>query len=289
MKNFGEFLYTLRKEKGMTQAELADRLDITNKAVSKWETGESFPETAQLVPIARIFGVSVDELLKGERDINNPYVEKSEEFKAKPFSTKEATRIAVGVGLILIGVLLMIVIDSLTRGGFGVPLLFVFVSVAVVLFVNVGLRHKVDTVDISDEKKREGYSIVRTLSIGIMLAVLSPGLLILLNTLNQSHMVILSSFFVLVAIAVMIMIIYATGWGNFAREHKIPIDDDNNLPKKARNISDALCGSIMLIATAIFLILGLVYGKWHPSWVVFPIGGILCGVVSTIVGSLSKD
>lgn len=67
MSDFSEFLYTLRKEKGITQAELAEKLGVTNKAVSKWETGESMPETAQLLPISQIFGVSVDELLKGER------------------------------------------------------------------------------------------------------------------------------------------------------------------------------------------------------------------------------
>ena len=51
----------------MTQQELADKLCVTNRAVSKWETGETFPETAQLVPIADVFGVTVDELLRGER------------------------------------------------------------------------------------------------------------------------------------------------------------------------------------------------------------------------------
>lgn len=68
MNGFGEFLYTLRKEKGMTQAELAQTLGVTNKAVSKWETGEAMPETAQLLPISRIFGVTVDELLSGRRE-----------------------------------------------------------------------------------------------------------------------------------------------------------------------------------------------------------------------------
>lgn len=73
LNSFGLFLYSLRKERGMTQQELADLLDITNKAVSKWETGEAFPETAQLVPLADIFGVSVDELLRGKRMTNlNP-------------------------------------------------------------------------------------------------------------------------------------------------------------------------------------------------------------------------
>lgn len=65
---FNEFLYELRKEKNLTQNEVADKLGVTNKAVSKWETGETFPDTAQLVPLADLFGVTVDELLRGERN-----------------------------------------------------------------------------------------------------------------------------------------------------------------------------------------------------------------------------
>lgn len=71
MNDFGEFLYTLRKEKGMTQAHLANLLGVTNKAVSKWETGEAMPETSLLLPLSRILGVTVDELLEGKRNDNN--------------------------------------------------------------------------------------------------------------------------------------------------------------------------------------------------------------------------
>lgn len=66
MAKFADLLYELRKEKGLTQSELAEKLGITNKAVSKWETGEAMPDTAQLLPLAEILGVSVDELLRGE-------------------------------------------------------------------------------------------------------------------------------------------------------------------------------------------------------------------------------
>lgn len=49
-------------------------------------------------------------------------------------------------------------------------------------------------------------------------------------------------------------------------------------------LAGRLSGAIMLIATAIFLLLGFLFGLWHPGWVVFPVGGILCGVVSTLLG-----
>lgn len=62
-EKFGAFVAQLRKEKGYTQKELARRLYISDKAVSKWETGASIPDTALLMPLAEALGVTVTELL----------------------------------------------------------------------------------------------------------------------------------------------------------------------------------------------------------------------------------
>ena len=64
---FGQFVAHLRKEKNITQKELADRLHVTDKAVSKWETGKGFPDLKLLEPLAQELGVSLVELLQGER------------------------------------------------------------------------------------------------------------------------------------------------------------------------------------------------------------------------------
>lgn len=66
-ERFGAFLARLRKEQGMTQRELADRLHVSDKAVSKWERALSLPDVALLLPLADCLGVSVTELLRGER------------------------------------------------------------------------------------------------------------------------------------------------------------------------------------------------------------------------------
>lgn len=66
-EGFGSFVAALRKEKGLTQKDLADRLYISNKAVSKWETGTTIPDIALLVPLAEVLGVTVTELLKCQR------------------------------------------------------------------------------------------------------------------------------------------------------------------------------------------------------------------------------
>ena len=65
-EKFGVFVAALRKEKGMTQKELAERLFISDKAVSKWERGLSLPDISLLQPLADLFGVTVTELLSGE-------------------------------------------------------------------------------------------------------------------------------------------------------------------------------------------------------------------------------
>lgn len=66
-EKLGVFIAQLRKEKGFTQKELADRLFLSNKAISKWETGASMPDTSLLIPLADLLGVTVTELLTYQR------------------------------------------------------------------------------------------------------------------------------------------------------------------------------------------------------------------------------
>ena len=63
---FNNKLYELRKQKGFSQEELANRLNVSRQTVSKWEVGESTPDMEKLIAISDLFGVSLDELVKGE-------------------------------------------------------------------------------------------------------------------------------------------------------------------------------------------------------------------------------
>lgn len=63
-QNFADKITKLRKSKNMTQQELAEQLGVTNKAVSRWETGEGYPEVTLLIDLAQVFGVTVDYLFQ---------------------------------------------------------------------------------------------------------------------------------------------------------------------------------------------------------------------------------
>ena len=62
----GKFIAELRKEKGLTQMQLAERLGITDKAVSKWERGIAMPDSSIMIELCNILGITVNELLRGE-------------------------------------------------------------------------------------------------------------------------------------------------------------------------------------------------------------------------------
>lgn len=63
----GEFIAKCRKEKKLTQAQLAEKLNITDRAVSKWETGKSMPDSSIMLELCDILGITVNELLSGEK------------------------------------------------------------------------------------------------------------------------------------------------------------------------------------------------------------------------------
>ena len=67
----GQLITTLRKEKGLTQKQLAEALNVTDKAVSKWERGLSFPDISMLEPISELLDISIMEILAGERQDKN--------------------------------------------------------------------------------------------------------------------------------------------------------------------------------------------------------------------------
>mgnify|MGYP000506102375 CR=1 FL=1 len=84
-EKFGLFVTELRKEKNLTQKDLAEKLYVSDKTVSKWERGLSMPNVVLLIPIADILDVTVTELLRGEK---SRYTEK--------YCTKEVEELVVG-------------------------------------------------------------------------------------------------------------------------------------------------------------------------------------------------
>lgn len=92
----GKFIASLRREKGLTQEALGQRLGVTNKTVSRWETGAYMPDIELLVPLGEALGVSVNELLAGERLSDEQFRKQADEnlvavVRESSFDLKERT------------------------------------------------------------------------------------------------------------------------------------------------------------------------------------------------------
>lgn len=85
----GKFISACRKEQGLTQMQLAEKLNITNRAVSKWETGKSVPDVSLMLDLCGILGITVNELLGGKRITMEDYHKKAEENLMELQSKKE--------------------------------------------------------------------------------------------------------------------------------------------------------------------------------------------------------
>lgn len=79
LQKIGGFLAALRKERGLTQEQLGQAVGVTNKTVSRWETGNYLPPVEMLQAMSELYGVSINEILSGERLTDSLYREKAEE------------------------------------------------------------------------------------------------------------------------------------------------------------------------------------------------------------------
>ena len=111
----GKFIQSLRKDKGLTQGKLAEMLNISDKTVSKWETGKGLPEVGLMLPLCEILKISVNELLSGEKLDEEKYVTKAEENIMKLIDENREARkklilsIIVGITSVITAVAVILV------------------------------------------------------------------------------------------------------------------------------------------------------------------------------------
>ena len=88
----GKFIADMRKEKGLTQRQLAEQVGVSDKTVSKWETGRSIPDNSVIMDVCLILGINVNELVVGEKIPKESYVDKAEENMVELVKESERQR-----------------------------------------------------------------------------------------------------------------------------------------------------------------------------------------------------
>lgn len=292
---FGENLQILRKTKNMSQEQLAEKLDVSRQAVSKWESRSGYPETEKLISICELFECSMDEIVKGKFS-ENVHKEKRE---YEVLMTRFSKGIALAIGIILLGATILLYFSGIPAteelqersGIIGVVILLVCVLIAVPIFIVLGIQREefikknpklpniYEEEEISKFNSKFSIAIAGSVSLillGTVFLVALYGMQIV-NEESTIPTVVLMGF---VTIAVPIIVYFGI------QKSKYDIEQYNRENtkeyRKENSLIGKICGVIMLVVTIIYLVSGLVYHAWVINWIIYPVGGLLCGIVGTI-------
>ena len=297
----------------MTQQELADKLGVTNKAISKWETGEAFPETAQLIPLSDIFGVSVDDLLRGracpspdkkKSESENPEKEREQIIRkyAPPGWRKTfALLICFGIASILAGVLTLILLGLTADNGkadlIGTGVMLIFIAAGVVLFIVAGILDDNAFLPVADPLWRKNvHRFAAFIASGVFAVIFGAACFTVVSVFEEKtppFIALMLGGFVVLFGGISLLVYGGIAWDGYSKHIKADLKNKQStesedalaaLTADERKSSTAgkICGIIMLSTTAVYLAIGFIWNLWHPGWIVFPIGGILCGIINII-------
>ena len=136
----GERLLKLRRDKNISQEELANVLDVSRQTVSKWETDQSLPDSDKIVPLCNYFGITTDELLTGNSNII--------EAKKENVKSNFARNIAIAVMLYILSIVCIIIFAAqFSLPIVGLSLFFTLVALATGLLIYNGIYYSKETTD----------------------------------------------------------------------------------------------------------------------------------------------
>lgn len=299
--SFGENLQFLRKQKNITQEQLAEQLEVSRQSVSKWESSQSYPEMEKLLQICSMFHCNMDTLMQG--DVSKDFVEDTYGYDS--FMNQFDRLITAGIALILFGISIMGFLTGLGMDEDIAPVFFfIFLIAGVIILVVMGMQHshfaeKHPYIEdfYTEEEKEQAYrkfTVRMAAGIGIILvavllfmvlgirldSVADPALTEKLENMGMG----IFMLFLTPGVSVLV-------YGGLQKD-KFDIKNYNKekslspAKKKRDALKAKICGCIMLAALTVYLVCMFTDIEWSTSWLVFVVGGILCGVVSII---LSKD
>lgn len=291
--SFSENLQFIRAQAGVTQEQLAEQLDVSRQSVSKWEGGQSFPEMDTLLKLCDLYDVNLDLLLRGSVEESRT----ADTAKYDAFMTRFARRISLAVAGILAGLGLAALAE-----GCGLPdtmtgLLFLpILTVCVVVFVASGIQHEnfcrshpvIADFYTEEEKEAFGQKFVWYMAGGVGAVLTSLILLTLLEGLFGEEppwdaWSVGAFFFILAGAA------WSFTYGGILHDkYDVAKYNRENNPspeaQRRKSLAGTICGVMMLLATAVYVGLGLSLDLWRKTWWIFAVGGILCAVVSVALG-----
>lgn len=307
-------IMNLRKKNGWSQETLAEKVNVSRQAVSKWEGAKTVPDLEKILALSQLFGVTTDYLLKDEIE-DEEFIDYTDHVPEKRVSLalaneylewrkRAAKLIAVATFLCIIAVIPLLLLAAASEvskfsfsenlaAGVGLVILLILVAIAVAIFISCSFKNTsfkfIDKEPFETEYGVDGmvkekqkafratyakYNIIAT-----CLCILSPiPLFIGLFTEKEFFMIVMLTVTILLAgIGVVLFILAGVRWASM---QKLLKEGDYALRNQRKiRIKETVSPIYWLTVTAVYLGWSFLTDDWKITWVVWPIAGIMFGAV----------
>ncbi|MBR6617387.1 MAG: helix-turn-helix transcriptional regulator [Oscillospiraceae bacterium] len=301
----GENIQFLRKREGFTQESFAEQMGVSRQTISKWESDSCFPEMEKLLQMCEMFHCNLDDLVRG--NVQADVAEDTAGYDAH--MNLFAKQITTGVVLVLIGVTAMLLTYGLSHlDMLAGLLLFPFLIAGVAFLVTGGMQHEHYTnkhpqiVPFYTEEEQDAFhkKFIAMIVTGISLVLVGVVCIIGAGLIVGEEYLDTNDFAASLAASLLMAFVTAgTGFLIYGGMQKSKYDiEEYNQENTAETegeegpknpIVKAICASIMVIATLIFLMTGFLQNAWHINWVVYVAGALLCAVVNILGNAIEKS
>ena len=311
-------MFQLRKKNGWTQEELAERMNVSRQAVSKWESGQTVPDLDKILQLSRLFGVSTDYLLKDEieeeeavEDVSDHTVKRVTVDEANAYleqRRQSAKRIAIATFLCILSPIPLIVLGALSEltrlplsenaaGAVGLAMLFAFVLCAVPIYIYCGfqnepyafldknlpfeLEYGVKGI-VTERKKQFRDTYVKWNIIASCVCIFSPIPLIVSAFAEDELLCVLMLAVTMILAGVGASLFIAVGVRNASMQKLLREGEYTEREKTKSGIREVVGAVYWCVLTAIYLAWSFLTNHWHISWIVFAVGGVLFQAVMSL-------
>ena len=319
---FADKLILLRRQHGISQEELADRLNVSRQSVSKWESAQSMPELTKILQLAEMFHVSTDYLLKEdmERESTSAAFTQEVTHTKQESQLKQVTQIeaeeyiaqskiigrlyTIGTSLCIISPIPLIFLLANSFSLFspiasilvGIISLFVFVCFGVACFIYVGYKNQkfqhIENYIFSIERATQQYleelkstyysHYIRNMIIGVIFCILSSIPILVFALLVPDYIGLGVNASLILVVFGVALIVYGNTRMS-AINKLLGVGEYSANNRKIEKLMGRIASIYWTLVVAIYLLVSFLSQNWSKSWIVWPVSAILYAVVASIV------
>lgn len=326
--SLGDKIAELRRQRGWSQENLAERLGVTRQSVSKWESGTSVPDLDKIIGLSELFGVTTDYLIKCEGaaeaapseaepadDQHSRYVTASMAREFIELTSANAPKTALAVALFVLSPICLILLSALSElpgavisegaaAGLGIAILLIMVAAGVAMLILLSAKIskyeflEMDSIRLDAEAARfvgrmkaefeKPYYL--SVAAGVALCIIGALPLIVLACMEASDLIISAGVgMLLILVAAAVYLFVRFGGIRSAYNKLLQEEDYTPENKEVERRTGTFTGIYWCVITAAYLGVSFVTSQWDRTWIIWPIAGVLFAALRAIAYSVIKN